>query len=889
MSYLNILRGLADQQQFGELKSNAQALWAESGQLAVLPLLALALAKMGEYTEASQVCEQAAAHADALDLDAQVDLAGAYCVLLRWQMAVPMLEAVLVQQPEHALALARLAWCRICEGRETEARQLYQRSATLEPQRFTVWCALARLCLQEGDLVAAQQAHDSARIDADVLRAEIVVEFTGQLQALQLEIQVAGGEIATAEQWLEAHVASLSETAWVRLVQVFTLQLAGHDQHAAADDFLRAALKFYPENADLVSQMAELAQCQGQIPQSIYLLRRGIALARKQAQPEISWWVRLSGACLHQLDHLARQAAETALEQAEALQEGKPASVEMIQVFRWQAKNALALVECQNQNFAVAEAIFREILAENPWFLPAMQGLGQQQMQCGQIEEAITLFERIKEIDPAKGYSALINARRFPEDRETLDRLEWMARQPGLEGRSQPGLLLQLASAWEKHKDYEKAFALAAEANQCSKKFLSYDPQVHRQSCARIRHAFGKELYEHRKGCGVESSLPVFVLGMPRSGTTLIEQILAGHSQICGAGELGIIPARIQGLNRWERHTGSGRSYPDCIDDLNASAAQGVANGILDELQSFDPDARHVVDKLPHNFENIGLIKFLFPNARIISVRRDPRDIAISNYFMDFQAKFGGMGFAYDLTWIGEQLADHNLLMQHWHQLFPGEILEINYEDVIEDTEGMARRMLAYIGVEWEPQVLNFNELDRPVKTASVWQVRQPIYKTSKSKWINYKKHLAPLILGANSKITWKTIEMVTLPEAGLLTDGVAFYKQHKFAEAELSFKKLLHHIPDHAAANYMLGLIYVQSDEIHEGISLMEKAVQKCPWKSDWREDLIKAFELAGLPQQAAELRLAHERLADGHAEVDFGENVDLSTLQISMEPASE
>lgn len=884
MAYLNILRSLADQQQFSELKANAQALWSENGQLAALPLLALALAKLGEYTEASEVCEQAAAHADALDLDARVDLAGACCVLLRWQMALPMLEAVLEQQPEHALALARLAWCRICEGREAEARQLYQRSAALEPHRFTVWCALARLCLQEGDLPAAQEAHDAARIDTDVLSTETAAELTGQLQALQLEIQVAGGEIAKAEQWLEAHVAILSEAAWVRLVQGFTLQLAGQDQHAAADDSLRAALKYYPENLDLISQMAELAQCQGQIPQSIYLLRRGITLARKQGQPEISWWVRLSGACLHQMDQLARQAAETALEQAEALQEDEQTSGQMIQVLRWQAKNALAQVESQDQHFALAETLFREILAENPWFLPAIQALGQQQMQCGQIDEAIALFERIKEIDPAKGYSALINARRFPEDKETLDRLEWMARQPGLAGRSQPGLLLQLASAWEKLKDYEKAFALAAEANLGSKKFLSYDAKVHRQSCAQIRHAFCKELYEHRKGCGVASSLPVFVLGMPRSGTTLIEQILAGHSQICGAGELGIIPARIQGLNRWERHTGSGRSYPDCIDDLNAATAHGIANGILEELQAFDPDARHVVDKLPHNFENIGLIKFLFPNARIISVRRDPRDIAISNYFMDFQAKFGGMGFAYDLTWIGEQLADHNLLMQHWHQLFPGQILEMNYEDVVEDTEGMARKMLAYIGVDWEPQVLNFSELDRPVKTASLWQVRQPIYKTSKAKWMHYEKHLAPLIQGTNGKITWDAIEMITLPEAGLLTDGVALYKQQQLAAAELCFKKLLHHIPDHAAANYMLGLIYVQSDEMQDGIALMEKAVQHCPWKTDWREDLAKAFELAGLPEKAAGIRQAREPQADQPADTDL---MDLSLLQMSGEQA--
>jgi hypothetical protein len=134
------------------------------------------------------------------------------------------------------------------------------------------------------------------------------------------------------------------------------------------------------------------------------------------------------------------------------------------------------------------------------------------------------------------------------------------------------------------------------------------------------------------------------------------------------------------------------------VDDLTPYITRGIADGILDELrdlsESEKPGAVHVVDKLPHNFENIGFIKFLFPKAKIISVRRDPRDIAISNYFTDYQAKHGGMGFAYDLTDIGEQLADHNLLMHHWHRLFPGEILEIHYEEVVDDLAGSARKLL---------------------------------------------------------------------------------------------------------------------------------------------------------------------------------------------------
>jgi tetratricopeptide (TPR) repeat protein len=195
-------------------------------------------------------------------------------------------------------------------------------------------------------------------------------------------------------------------------------------------------------------------------------------------------------------------------------------------------------------------------------------------------------------------------------------------------------------------------------------------------------------------------------------------------------------------------------------------------------------------------------------------------------------------------------------MMHHWNEVFPGEILEVQYEDVVEDTEGMARKMLEYIGVEWEPQVLAFNELDRPVKTASVWQVRQPIYKTSKAKWKRYEKHLGPLIKGTNAKITWEPFEMVRLPEPGMLQKGIKLYEQGDLDAAEYEFKKLLHHLPEHAAANHMVGIIYVRKGHLDDGIELMEKALKVCPWNQNWRKDLIQALEIAGQHDRVAELK---------------------------------
>ncbi|MHA2939114.1 sulfotransferase [Vibrio sp. RC27] len=865
VSLIVSLRRLVDLQQFSELAQAAERYLAETNDQQALPLLALAHANLGERTESIRLCQRLEDQLEQLDSEARIDLAGVYCVLQRVDDALSLLQKTQEAHPENALLQARLAWCYMAKGEPHQALEFCRRSVKLAPHRLPVWNALIGLYLREKDFYNAQQSLDKA-IDQfghqyDDLSESVQDFFSAQLRQLQLELWVATENQVQAEEWLEQRRDDIEENDWTQLTAGYAALLASHDKHDAAIDALNSALKHYPQSLNLISQQAELAQVLGRHLQSAQLLRRAIRFAKEQGKQQVILWVRLSAVCLIGMPERARKAAEQAIEQAQALQEDQQTSSFMIKQLQVQAKNALAQVESQEQNYDLAETLFNQILDDNPYFLPALSGLGQLQMQCGNIDTAIELFERIKEIDPAKGYSSLINARRFPDDVETLNRMEKVARQPGLEGSVKSGLLLQIASAYEKRKVYDKAFELAVEGNDVNKARLNYDPKAHRNQCARIRARFSKALFQHRKECGSDSSLPVFVLGMPRSGTTLVEQIISGHSKIFGAGELGVIPARKQGLERWERHVGSGRTYPDCVDDISPYLAKKISDSIITELKELaaedKPDAIHVVDKLPHNFEHVGLIKFLFPNAKIISVRRDPRDIAISNYFTDYQAKFGGMGFAYDLTWIGEQLADHNLLMHHWNQVFPGEILELNYEDVVEDLEGSARTMLKYIGVEWEDQVLGFNELDRPVKTASVWQVRQPIYKTSKAKWKHYQRYLKPLIKGTNAKIVPDPItDMLTLPEPGFLQDGVALFQDNKLDEAEMSLKKMLHHNPEHAAANYMVGLIYCRKGHIANGIELLEKALDTCPWQKDWRDNLILAYEETGEHEKAALLR---------------------------------
>ncbi|SFP89000.1 tetratricopeptide repeat-containing sulfotransferase family protein [Pseudomonas borbori] len=876
---LSILRGLADRQDFPALRGAAEAAWEDSADPACLALLAFAQAQLGEFEEAGHALSGLLELIDRLDCETRVDL-GAVCLSLgRVDEAGALLEAVLAVQPGHSLALARLAWCRMQQGRVDQALELYQRSAAVQP-RQAVLLSIAQLHLQmdhaPGALEALELAANLWTEQADEWPEPLQQYHQARLHRLQLEVWLAAGQQAEVEAWLAARRSALPEQDWCALLQGYAQLLQGGGQHAQAEDALREGLKHCPQHLPLYSQLAEIAALQGRTAQAAALLRRAIRLAEEQEDDLVPLWVRLSSLLLQHNPIAARQAAERAMALVDSLAQAGRGSCEQLGSWRVQAELALAGVESHELHYVEAEQRYQSLLEKHPGLLAALIGLGQLRMQLGRIDEAVTLFARASEIDPARGHAALINARHFPDDVATLEQLERLARMPGPEGRVRSGLLFSLAAAWEKRKDYAKAFVLADEANTASRKLLNYDPVAHRQRCARIRHAFNRELYEHRGGLGNHSTLPVFVLGMPRSGTTLIEQILAGHSQIHGAGELGVIPGVIAGLERWERRVGSGRHYPDCVDDLSAKVVAGITGNILKELQEYAPEALHVVDKLPHNFENIGLIKLLFPNARIISVRRDPRDIAISNYFTDYAAKHGGMGFAYDLTWIGEQLADHNLLLQHWDQVFPGEILQVRYEDVLADPEREARRMLAYVGVAWEPQVLNFSELQRPVKTASVWQVRQPLYTTSMAKWARYEAYLAPLIRGTNARIEWQPItDMVTLPVPGLLETGVAFYREERLDDAEYHFKQLLHHLPEHAAATFMVGLIYVRKGHLDEGIALMLKAHEQCPWNGQWRDDLAQAYEMAGEPEKAALLKRkkphsAHASVTDNEHEID-------------------
>lgn len=714
--------------------------------------------------------------------------------------------------------------------------------------------ALLSLGILESALSTLKTAYSLPKSDSDITlnygRALLIVGQAEEALPI-LEQGLAGlpgqtlAELSVAEALLalgrvDEALARIPEDSTDEQFIIARVHLLGAaSRHANATKFLHDAREKLPDSLALLLLSAELADIRGRTGESVAMLRKAL-----EKDPEnIALWARLAHTGRRGLaGPYAREAANKAMELAE---EKEPA-------MRALAINAHAHVLAEESKGVEAEAAYREALALVAGYVPALSGLGQLLMQNGKVNEAMECFNQVRAVVPLQGWSQLIHAREVPEDPKVLEDMERAAHQPGLEGPVRSSLLYTAAAAWDKKKDYDRAMNLAREANEASKKLLSYDPAVHCKRVEREIARFSHEFMKSRAGWGDPSRLPVFVLGMPRSGTTLTEQILGSHSKVFGAGELGFVGEQIARLEAWERHLSSRLHYPECVAELSQNRSRGIANEWLEKLQAFDPAAAHVVDKLPHNFEHIGLIKLLFPNAIIFHCKREARDIAVSNYITDYAAKFGGMGFAYDLGWIGEQLVDHDRLMQHWHEVFPGQIFEVVYEDLVEDTAVWARRMIDFMGLNWEPGVLEFRDLERPVKTASVWQVRQPVYTTSKARWKRYEAHLGPLEEAL--KVVPPMPEASPLPtiEPGLFSIGMDHLKANRTAEAEQCFLRVISAYPEHAAAYHFLGAAQLQHGKKEKAVRAMRHAIKLLPFHPTWWENLAKAEHAAGNPENA-------------------------------------
>lgn len=418
---------------------------------------------------------------------------------------------------------------------------------------------------------------------------------------------------------------------------------------------------------------------------------------------------------------------------------------------------------------------FQKAIALKPDFAVAYKNMGSSLLTAGQIDEAGQAFEKALRVDPnyldaTAGQIAVLE--RQSQHKAAYDRLQPLLQKglkhvglgitfanicnkvdqcdqaieylqkilsvPKITDTTRIQMHYALGKLHDKLGQYGSAFQHFEQANQLQS--ASFSAIEHHAIIDAIIHTFNRGFLSTAPRSSMSSSRPVFIVGIPRSGTSLTEQILARHGKVFGAGEL---PDIGDHATRLATQLDPKQGFPYSLKKLTQDVLDKVANLYLDHLAELSPDARFVTDKMPQNFIYLGLIALLFPQAHIIHCMRDPRDTSLSIYFQYFNESHG---YATNLEHIGNYYQAYRKLMTHWKNVLPIPILDVQYEDLVTQQEETTRQLLDFLGLEWDPQCLSFHEADRFVPTSSYDQVRQPIYQSSMGRWRHYEQYIGPLL-----------------------------------------------------------------------------------------------------------------------------------------------
>ena len=432
------------------------------------------------------------------------------------------------------------------------------------------------------------------------------------------------------------------------------------------------------------------------------------------------------------------------------------------------ALNNLGIVLQGLGRLAEAETVLRQAVSAKPEHARAHVNLGNVLLDQGRVGEALESLEHAGVLDPANAKAAynlgvaLQYAGRMDRAAGAFRRA--VALRPGYadahyalarqgaadaeaigqalaeagKGKDRSTLLFALANALERQGDIDGAFAALAEANTLHRAGLSFDIAAEEARLAAIARTFDPALFQRLRGAGDASARPIFVLGMPRSGTTLVEQILSANHEVEGLGEIDVLGRIAAGVRQAD-----GALFPAWAADLATDDCRKLGHSYLSGLPPTPGKAR-VTDKAIANLHYVGLIHLILPNAPIVHVTRDPRDVGLSCFSTRFTA---GLEYAYDLAEFARYWRACDSLMAHWRQVLPaGRVLEIAYEDLVADLDGAVRRLIAHCGLTWDAASLDFHASGRTVKTASLAQVRRPIHADSVGRWRRFERHLQPLV-----------------------------------------------------------------------------------------------------------------------------------------------
>ncbi|RWM91360.1 MAG: sulfotransferase family protein [Mesorhizobium sp.] len=489
-------------------------------------------------------------------------------------------------------------------------------------------------------------------------------------------------------------------------------------------DLLERSVRLQPKNPDFLNNLGTVLRDLGRVGAAVDFFRDAVAIRPDQLAVRDNL-----GSSLKQLGQF---------EGAEEIYRGTIAR----NPFHVRARIGLAETLQEAGRLDEALAVFRESLAIRPKDADLLHGLGVGLMEKGKLAEAAEHFRQALAVDPgmARAWLMLTQVKRQQERDVELAGMEAQHAKAPEGSLARMQLSFGLGKANDDLKDYGRAFDYFTEGNAIRRTGIDYDADKTRAEFETMKAVFDKAFFDKHRPSGIADATPIFVVGMPRSGTTLVEQIIASHPQVYGAGELSILKTAVGK----QFPPGMKGGFPSGIADMPDKAFAEAGQAYLDLLHARYPGFRHVTDKMPGNFLLVGFIHLMLPKAKIIHCARDAAATCLSIYKVHFRGDSHRYG--YDL---GELADFHNLytdIMAHWRTVLPDVVHDVRYEDFVADQEGQTRALVAHLGLPWDDAVLSFHETDRPVRTASAAQVRQPMYQGSVDLWKRYGDRLKPLL-----------------------------------------------------------------------------------------------------------------------------------------------
>ena len=615
---------------------------------------------------------------DADQPDALYMTAVCHRYLRQWEQAQSYLDRLLRLTPEHGRGHQERGHLLRAQQMSGAALLSYQRACQINPALDASW---------RGQLEMAEHVNDKAQ--ANQARHQLQ-----RLQALPKPL-----------------VAATDLLAQRKLVK--------------AEALCRQFLQKVPRHVEAMRLLADIGVRLGAMDDAEFLLESAVVFEPDNQQVRIDYVQVLR----------KRQKFTDALSQAKLLLDSNQDNPQ------FQSLYAIELM--QTGDYIGALDYFDRVLALLPGDAITLTSRGHALKTSGQQQEAVESYRMALAGHPDHGeaYYSLANLKTYRFTAAEISRMQQQEGSVSANQMSQVYLMFALGKAHEDLGEYSTAFNYYRQGNDLKRAQSGYDAQKMGVELQAQATFFSKDVFTSRPDSGDPACDPIFIVGLPRAGSTLLEQILASHSLVDGTLELPNILSIAQSLRRRGQEEGNAE-YPAIIADMSALELQELGKRYLAETAIHRQGAPYFIDKMPNNFRHVGLIKLILPNAKIIDARRHPMACCFSGYKQLFAE---GQEFSYDLDDLSSYYRDYVALMDHWQTVLPGDILQVNYEQVVGDLEGQVRRLLDYCGLPFEPQTLEFHDTERSVRTASSEQVRQPLYREGLDQWRHFSAQLQPL------------------------------------------------------------------------------------------------------------------------------------------------